>query len=662
MTRKSEFFKSCFLGVAFAALELGAATAKSPPPRNLYAFGDSNSSIGNDGWTWTPNSCVFSSQCINNAGWEFRFSNGPTWVERLGYQLGLAPDLQQVQAPYGGYTSPNRGYSFAHSKAVIGNQGETGINSSGIEGNYARLNAVKQVDFFSQSVKSGAIRTRSNDLFSFWFNQEGYNPYDSAATGGANGVLALDRLRAVASANSNILVLGSILPTQGSFFGPIASISPGNPFDSSSISINNTLSAYAQTSSATSKRAKTTYVDVAALVRDIQNRPEAYGIRVAQTKLESVLTEVIPGVFIPLTKVVPGTCLAAGFSASTCPNDYLFFGNGTLSSRGHDILAYYVASTLGGVYAWDQYRAVGSGSGAPALATAKAGPSSATSAGFAAGVLGLNTVNSANGIRSFAFGLDENSQATRSGQSKTGSLQLIGSTMQLTPTLQLGTASFSESAAYQDLDANAFGFGASGYVSLDLGRNFDLNVTASSQSRTLNTSRPILFDYVAGVAKAQTKVSLDSVQASLSKMFDVKGLKIGPVVAVASVNERWGETRETGVPEWLALNRSPASTKSYATNLGLVVNWTGVDRNGGEWSLSANAGRIDGDDWLPTAMLAPSVTLADALEQEKGSASFVTFSADRELENGWSFGLEAGLAQTSQRQVEAVRARAAIKF
>jgi hypothetical protein len=232
----------------------------------------------------------------------------------------------------------------------------------------------------------------------------------------------------------------------------------------------------------------------------------------------------------------------------------------------------------------------------------------------------------------------------------------------LTSRLTVGGASFTDQSREAELDLGVRGSGGSGFATLDLGQGLDLNVMASSQNRTLNTNRPIMFDYVGGVARSKTKVRLDVAQASLAKMFDVKGLKVGPVASVASVTERWGETRETGVPEWLAANRAAGKDQSTAVNFGVAADWGMTDKSGGQWSLSAKAGRIQADSWTPVAMVAPSQTLADALEQEKGSASFATIGAGREADNGWSFGLEAGIAKTEERQVEAVRARAVLRF
>lgn len=662
MSIKMNHLQSCVLSVTLAAMGAGTASAKPPPARNIYVFGDANSSVGNDAWAYSPNSCALLAQCSGAfSGWEYRFSNGPTWVERLGYQIGLAPDLATLQAPYGGYTQRNKGYSFAHQRSVLGNIGESASDTGGVGVNYARLNASKQIDFFTQNVASGAIKTRANDLHTFWFTPEVFNPFDNAETRTSAATASLDRLRGAPHRRSSILVLGSMLPSQFGSFGLNDTDSLNTQRNLAANALNAALSSYAQ-STRNTNRAQAKFVDVAALIGDIQNRPSAYNIRVAKRSITTVSTQVAPGIFIPIPTAQPGNCLAAGYTASNCPNDYLFYSDKNLSSRGHDILAYYVASTLGGVYAWDQYRAVGSGGGAQPIALASAGTNAIGSASLTNNVLGLNVSVNHAGVRSFAFGLTDNQEGFAAYRNRIGSLQIFGTTAQIAPNLSGGAATFTERSVYKDLNAGTRSYGGSGHATLTIGPHTDLNLIGASQNRTLNTNRPVLFDYVGGVATAQTKVRLDTVQASLSRMFDVKGAKVGPVVGVAHISERWGAVKETGVPLWLAANSDVRWSTSHAVNLGLAASWSGSDRHGGRWNVGAQLGRIKTDDWAPVALVAPSVTLAEALEQEKGAASYATVSVGRDASIGWGFGLEAGFAQTEAANVSALRTRATFRF
>lgn len=648
------------------AFQASIVQAQTVTARNLYSFGDQSSSVGNDGWIWDPargfSGPTSTFAYANTRGFNWRYSNGPTWVERLGYQQGLAPALAKIQAPSGGFSGLYRGYSFAHANAALVRDTNAGGNPNSSSSTYS---FEAQVDYYKSLVQSGRVRTAANDLFTYWDNSS-FNEYTPLSDIGTPTNRVFNNLRSVANSRATIVALGQITPVKyatETFSG--RGTRPTSNFDTYSRVANDALDTYARTQGGVTGKARVIYIDTNALITAIQANPAQYGIQIASPTFLSSTSSCGPtGICITTFRYQNESTLASGYSGSAFDDPYLFYfaseSTATLTWRGNQILADYVASNLAGVYAWDQFRAVGSGSGARALAATGVVVGAPTA--FAQTTLGFASTTNAKGTKTFALGFGDGISNMSSLDARGGSLRVLGTSTQLTPRLTIGASSFVDEGRYDDLSSNVKGRGGAGFATLDLGSNLDLNILAASQSRTINTARPITFQYVGGIARARTTVNLDLAQASLSRMFDVKGVKIGPVASVASVRERWGKTRETGVPEWLAVNRDAGGFSSMAYNLGVAGDFSFTDKSGGTWNLSAKAGQIQTDEWTSVALLAPSQTLADALEAEKGSASYVTLGMGRSIDNGWSLGLEAGMAKTVDRDVGALRARAILTF
>lgn len=670
-------------------LPIGAVQAQTAQPRNLYVFGDQSVVNGNDAWFWDYQyQYGFEAGGPPNpryTGVFARFSDGANWTERLGFQLGLSPGLYSIRDPWGGFTSQNRGYNFAHALTTV-----NGIvreqNGYFGWGSAPARNLNEQINAFNRFADQGQIKRQSTDVFIISNSISRFCPigvncltdfaFAEASQQYGNSYLALTKankaaLHILIGEFNPTLVVNYVLTssnytaTYNEFLARDAFVSKFNTY--LNLIQNGALKA----------GLRTEYIDPNAPIRDIIARPQAYGI----TYTTTTYTEFPIGydTLLPDGTIGPGTgLLSSGYCRdaygrvtrdrdavlTTNCGDYLWWSPGVLSSRGNDIFATYVTAYLKGRLGWDVFRAASSGAGAAPIAATKTATAGTTSKGFASSLFGLNQVQTGEKTKVFSLGMsDEDSVGTLGlNQSRNGSLQLIGSSTQLTNSLRVGGSYFRDKSRLDDINARVSGSGGASFATLNLGQGLDLNVIASSQERTLNTSRQNFYYYVGGIARARTKVRLDVAQASLSKMFDVKGVQVGPIASVAQINERWGEVRETGVPDWLAFNRPATQLQSTALNLGLGADWSHTDRAGGEWHLSAKTGRIEADPWAPIALVAPTQTLAYALEREKGSVNFATIAAGREIDRGWSLGLEAAIAENEERRMVALRANAALKF
>lgn len=142
----------------------GAADAK------LYAFGDSLSDTGN------INTITFGIEPGSDY-WRGRFSNGPVWVERLGYRLGKAPGLFYRDPAFASQTD---GYSFAHGGAAA------------VERWYLPdfLEAQGQASYYWNQARKGRVTARSYDIATLWIGGNDYLLYDErSAPTVVNGVM-----------------------------------------------------------------------------------------------------------------------------------------------------------------------------------------------------------------------------------------------------------------------------------------------------------------------------------------------------------------------------------------------------------------------------------------------------------------------------------------
>ena len=403
--------------VALAAAFL-AQPAQAGNVQNLYVFGDSLSDNGNlfivSNETYPPSSTYFDGHA----------SNGVTWTERLGYQLGYVPDARQRRKPDGGFTSRVRGYNFAHYGATM--------NSDYAPSNGQSI--TRQVQRFAQFVEAGKLTVSPNDRFTIWGNANDFLAYGESDANHAAGQVK-NRVRKLATTGAqNILVLDQ--PLWGNT--PIGYNRGDRNY------LNALMSEYNS--------------DLEIDVRQLYNKEniDVYLAPVSELYLDVYLHPASYGFTVVAPKSgTSGHCVGDNLKLGACPSTYAFYDSIHPSAAMHELIADYVSAQFLSIDASKAYSGVAVSAASPALsmqALAISGDLSlATPSGW--------TLGQSGSVQTFAFSdlslaADSGFQDAMTSLTRDDAFSLVGVRMPVGEDTRLAFALSSGTPENHDLTAH----------------------------------------------------------------------------------------------------------------------------------------------------------------------------------------------------------------
>ncbi len=514
---------STVLKLTAAAVAL-AATAEASA--KLYAFGDSLSDNGNLStvtFGLVPGSDYF----------EGRFSNGPVWVERLGFDLGSNPGLLFLDPFFPSFAD---GYDFAHGGASARNRWYLPDF----------LEVQGQADKFASLSRSRTLRVGAGDLGTVWAGANDYLLYgETSASNTVGGVM--NTIATIDAAGLDRIVVFN-LPLLGDTPGYI-NTGRRTELNAYARAHNSLLRTRVQSYDAANP-SQLVFIDAELAFSTIMAMPQLFGFSVVRPGQNGSAT---------------GNCLGDGLVLSACPTGYLFYDTVHPTAKGHDLIARVVTgvlaqpamtrlqtslrSTAAAALSAGQYSVVGGRLGVLQAEAAGFASWAAEPLGFSTGTLSA----AGQSVTVYGFGaqsLDGTTQLGLSAEERQPgerSFAGAGADMRWGQGLVTGaafawTAGDGEAAGLITAQDEGFAMQAYGaYV--DETSLISLRMNAQTQIETL--SRPSLLSELPSVS-AETESRHWSAMVTASTFWDLGFVSMGPEMMLLYAREEHLGYRESG--------------------------------------------------------------------------------------------------------------------